>query len=389
MCSPKLKWQRETNATLTIAQINGRPVLQPTCNQVSSLERRNSVKKTSPKKIPSPPSIPSPTETANPKTKPFSLSPPISPNLKSPRPPALKRNNDLDGLNSRAEKVLTPQCLTKQASLIKKSKKSGGVAAAPSVDTFQLKYCSSVIIETPGSIAEARREHVAMMQQQRKIRIAHYGRTKSAKYEGKVAPLDSLSGQEEKRCTFITPNSDPIYVAYHDEEWGVPVHDDKLLFELLALTAAQVGSDWTSVLKKRQLFRDAFSGFDAEIVAKFIEKEITSVSAKYGIDLSQVRGVVDNSNRILQIKREFGSFDKYLWGFVNHKPISTQYKSCHKIPVKTSKSETISKDMVKRGFRSVGPIVIHSLMQAAGLTNDHLITCQRHHTSNAPPIVLQ
>lgn len=206
MCSPKLKWQRETNATLTIAQINGRPVLQPTFNQVSSLERRNSVKKTSPKK-PFPPSIPSPTDTANPKTNPSSLSPPISPNLKSPRPPALKRNNDLDGLNSRAEKVLTPQCLTKQASLIKKSKKSGGVAAAPSVDTFQLKYCSSMIIETPGSIAEARREHVAMMQQQRKIRIAHYGRTKSAEYEGKVAPLDSLSGQEEKRCTFITPNS--------------------------------------------------------------------------------------------------------------------------------------------------------------------------------------
>lgn len=206
MCSPKLKWQRGANASLTVAQINGRPVLQPTCNQVSSLERRNSVKKTSPK-IPSPPSLPSPTDTANPKTKPFSLSPPVSPKLKSPRPPALKRNNDPDGLNSRAEKVLTPQCSPKQASSIKKSKKSGGVAAAHSVETFQLKYCSSMIIETPGRIAAARREHIAMMQEQRKIRTAHYGRTKSSKYEGKVAPLESLSAQEEKRCTFITPNS--------------------------------------------------------------------------------------------------------------------------------------------------------------------------------------
>lgn len=207
MCSPKLKWQRGTNAALTVAQINGRPVLQPTCNQVSSLEKRNSVKKPS-TKISSPPSTPSPTHTANPKTKPSSLSPPISPKLKSPRPLAIKRNNDPDGLNSRAEKVLTvPQCSNKQASSIKKSKKSGGLAAAPSIDTFQLKYCSSMIIETPGSLAATRREHVAMMQEQRKIRIAHYGRTKSAQYEGKVAPLELLSDQEEKRCTFITPNS--------------------------------------------------------------------------------------------------------------------------------------------------------------------------------------
>lgn len=162
------------------------------------------------------------------------------------------------------------------------------------------------------------------------------------------------------------------------------------------------------------VFREAFSGFDAETVATYTDKQMVSISTQYDIDISRVRGVVDNSNRILevrinlscllyvsqqqcplvhnwiksidyicflwmlQIKKEFGTFEKYIWGFVNHKPISTQYKFGYKIPVKTSKSESISKDMVRRGFRFVGPTVVHSFMQAAGLTNDHLITCHRH-----------
>ncbi|GFQ00818.1 probable gmp synthase [glutamine-hydrolyzing] [Phtheirospermum japonicum] len=233
-----------------------------------------------------------------------------------------------------------------------------------------------------GSIAAARREQVAILHEQRKMRIAHYGRTTTKSSSPKhidhhIIP-NNTTLQQEKRCSFITPNSDPVYVAYHDHEWGVPVHDDKLLFELLVLTGAQVGSDWASVLRRRQDFRDAFSGFDVEIVSKFSEKKMTLIAAEYCIDLSLVRGVVDNSKRILEIKKEFGSFDKYLWGFVNHKAIMTRYKWCHKMPAKTSKSETISKDMVRRGFRVVGPTVIHSFMQAAGLTNDHLITCPRH-----------
>ncbi|KAI3712641.1 hypothetical protein L1987_71201 [Smallanthus sonchifolius] len=206
------------------------------------------------------------------------------------------------------------------------------------------------------------------------MRIAHYGRSKSAKYDSYTPALV----REEKRCSFITPNSDPIYVAYHDDEWGVPAHDDKLLFELLVLTGAQVGSDWTSVLKKRQQFREAFSGFDVDTVSKYSEKKITSTSNEHGIEVSLVRGVVDNSKSIIEIKKSFGTYDNYIWGFVNHKPITTQYKSSHKMPVKTSKAEAISKDMVKRGFRQVGPTVIHSFMQAAGLTNDHLTTCPRH-----------
>ncbi|CBI27376.3 hypothetical protein VitviT2T_001139 [Vitis vinifera] len=381
MCSSKSKLHQGIDITPSKAQINGRPALQPTCNRIPSLERHHSFKKISPKSptSPLPASPPPPTTIINTtKTKP-SLTPPASPNLKSPRQPALKRGNDPNGLNSSLEKVLTPRGTTKSSSSPKKTKKcSAGLA--PSSDTSSLNYSSSLIVEAPGSIAAARREQMAIMQVQRKMRIAHYGRTKSAKYEEKIGPVDPLviTTREEKRCSFITPNSDPSYVEYHDEEWGVPVHDDKRLFELLVMTGAQVGSDWTTVLKKRQEYRDALSGYDAEIVGKFSEKKITSISAYYGIDLSQVRGVVDNSNRILEIKREFGSFHKYIWGFVNHKPITTQYKSCHKIPVKTSKSESISKDMVRRGFRLVGPTVIYSFMQAAGLTNDHLISCPRH-----------
>ncbi|GAU35448.1 hypothetical protein TSUD_364040 [Trifolium subterraneum] len=149
-------------------------------------------------------------------------------------------------------------------------------------------------------------------------------------------------------------------------------------FTMTILSGAQVGSDWTSILKKRQDFRTAFSEFNPATLANLTDKQMMSISLEYGIDISRVRGVVDNANRILEVNKDFGSFDKYIWGFVNHKPISTQYKFGHKIPVKTSKSESISKDMIRRGFRFVGPTVVHSFMQAAGLTNDHLTTCHRH-----------
>lgn len=411
MCTSKTKLQGSGNAgdigtATAISDINGRPVLQPAkANRVLPLlERRNTLKKSASMKYSTinPPQLTTsttPTSGKNTNRPSTTTTPPLSPKLKSPRQPATKRGNDPNGLNSSAEKViLTPRCTTAKPVLtpVKKSKNAANSVIVGDTTTTTtttssspiLKYSSASIVEEPGSIAAARREQVAVMQVQRKMRIAHYGRSKSAKYDNCKLSAEFSSSlttttttttvREEKRCSFITLNSDPIYVAYHDEEWGVPAHDDKLLFELLVLTGAQVGSDWTSVLKKRQEFREAFSGFDAETVSKFSEKKITSISSDYGIELSQVRGVVDNSNRILEIQKAFGSFDKYLWGFVNHKPIATQYKSSHKMPVKTSKSESISKDMVRRGFRLVGPTVIHSFMQAAGLTNDHLTTCSRH-----------
>ncbi|ESW21148.1 hypothetical protein PHAVU_005G045900 [Phaseolus vulgaris] len=361
----------------SVARINGRPVLQPTCNRVPNLERRNSIKKVQPPKSLSPPSPPLSSKT--------SLTPPVSPKSKSPRLPAVKRGNDNNGLNTSYEKIAIPKSSSKAPTLErKKSKSFKEGSCAPASTEASFSYASSLITDSPGSIAAVRREQMALQQAQRKMKIAHYGRSKSAKFE-RVVPLDpstttltSKPTEEEKRCSFITANSDPIYIAYHDEEWGVPVHDDKMLFELLVLSGAQVGSDWTSTLKKRQDFRAAFSDFDAETVANLTDKQMMSISSEYGIDISRVRGVVDNANQILEIKKDFGSFDKYIWGFVNHKPISTQYKFGHKIPVKTSKSESISKDMVRRGYRFVGPTVVHSFMQAAGLTNDHLITCHRH-----------
>ncbi|MBA0580478.1 uncharacterized protein LOC105783042 [Gossypium raimondii] len=387
MCTSKAKVTTgTTHVEITppaVARINGRPVLQPTCNRVPSLDRRNSLKKIPPISPPPPASLPftpsatSTTTVANGSRARASLTLPLSPSSKF----TTKRGSDPNALNSSSEKVAIPRNTTKTLDRKKsKSFKEGmGNNGLSSYIEPSLSYSSSLLVEAPGSIAAVRREQVALQQAQRKMKIAHYGRSKSAKFESKVVPLDNTKpAEEKKRCSFITPNSDPIYVAYHDEEWGVPIHDDSMLFELLVLSGAQVGSDWTSILKKRQDFRDAFSGFDAETVANFTEKQMTTISSEYGIDISRVRGVVDNSNRILEVKREFGSFDKYIWGFVNHKPMSTQYKFDHKIPVKTSKSESISKDMVRRGFRFVGPTVVYSFMQAAGLTNDHLITCHRH-----------
>ncbi|KAK1439358.1 hypothetical protein QVD17_05174 [Tagetes erecta] len=384
MCSSNSKLlQSNDNTTTTVSDVNGRPVLQPATSNRNSppLFERRSLKKS----LSLPKSIP--------------MLPP--PKLKSPRQPAIKRNGNTntDHITSTSDKqlLLPPpalKCTTPRSVIpVKKSKKCitntdhDHTTASTSPNSLVVKYSSASIVDSPGSIAAARREQVAVMQVQRKMRIAHYGRSKSAKYDS-CSKLTSYSFdpnsltntvvREEKRCSFITPNSDPIYVAYHDHEWGVPAHDDKMLFELLVLTVAQVGSDWTSVLKKRQQFREAFSGFDAEIVSKYSEKKITSISHEHGIEISLVRGVVDNSKSIIEIKKAFGSFDNYIWGFVNHKPIMTQYKLSHKMPVKTSKAEAISKDMVRRGFRQVGPTVIHSFMQAAGLTNDHLTTCPRH-----------
>jgi len=159
----------------------------------------------------------------------------------------------------------------------------------------------------------------------------------------------------------------------------VPVHDDKMLFELLSLMGAQVGMNWPTILSKREAFRDVFAGFDPTIVATFNERKISSIGAQHDImDVAKIRGIVENAKQILEIAREFGSFDRYIWNFVNFKPIVNKYKYARTIPVKTSKAETISKDLVKRNFRFVGPTIMYSFMQAAGLTNDHLVNCFRH-----------
>ncbi|KAG5237038.1 DNA-3-methyladenine glycosylase [Salix suchowensis] len=190
---------------------------------------------------------------------------------------------------------------------------------------------------------------------------------------------DSNDG-ELKRCNWITKNSDKVYVAFHDECWGVPVYDDNQLFELLALSGMLMDYNWTEILKRKEVFREAFDEFDPNIVSKKGEKEIMEIASNKAIMLaeSRVRCIVDNSRCIVKIAREFGSFSNYMWGNVNFKPTINRYRYPRNVPLRSPKAEAISKDLLKRGFRFVGPVIVCSFMQAAGLTIDHLVDCFRY-----------
>ncbi|KGN52002.1 uncharacterized protein LOC101218195 [Cucumis sativus] len=189
-----------------------------------------------------------------------------------------------------------------------------------------------------------------------------------------------LSDGELRRCNWITHTSDKAYVSFHDECWGVPVYDDNRLFELLALSGMLMDYNWTEIVKRRELFREAFAGFEPSVVANMGEKEITDVASDKAIMLveSRVRCIVDNAKCILKIARDFGSFSNYMWSYVNFKPTINRFRHPRNVPLRSPKAEAISKDMVKRGFRFVGPVIVYSFMQAAGLTIDHLIDCFRH-----------
>ncbi|KAG6781518.1 hypothetical protein POTOM_014428 [Populus tomentosa] len=190
---------------------------------------------------------------------------------------------------------------------------------------------------------------------------------------------DDFQLQIKKRCVWVTPTTDPSYATFHDEEWGVPVHDDKKLFELLSLSGALAELTWPLILNKRHIFREVFLDFDPIDVSKLNEKRIAVPGSPASSLLSELklRSIIENARQICKVTDEFGSFDKYIWNFVNHKPIISQFRYSRQVPVKTPKAELISKDLVKRGFRSVSPTVIYSFMQVAGVTNDHLINCFR------------
>ncbi|KAL2936598.1 DNA-3-methyladenine glycosylase 1 [Bienertia sinuspersici] len=179
---------------------------------------------------------------------------------------------------------------------------------------------------------------------------------------------------------FLTSSAeDPSYAAFHDEEWGVPLHDDNKLFELLSLSTALAELSWPTILNKRNTFREVFFHFDPISVSKLNEKKISGPGSPGSTLLSdlKLRNIVENARQVCKITEEFGSFDKYIWSFMNHKPLVNRFRYPRQVPVKTSKAEVISKDLVRRGFRGVGPTSVYSFMQAAGLTNDHLITCFR------------
>ncbi|CAL5415592.1 unnamed protein product [Camellia sinensis] len=199
-----------------------------------------------------------------------------------------------------------------------------------------------------------------------------------------LVSLSLLVSGPVKRCDWITPNSDPLYTSFHDEEWGVPVLDDRRLFELLVLSQALAEFTWPAILSRRDIFRKLFDNFDPSFVAKFTEKKLLSLRSNGSTLLSEpkLRAIVDNANQTLKIQQEFGSFSNYCWSFVNHKPIRNGFRYARQVPVKTPKAELISKDLMQRGFRCVGPSVVYSFMQVAGLTNDHLVTCFRYRECN-------
>lgn len=180
------------------------------------------------------------------------------------------------------------------------------------------------------------------------------------------------------RCGWVS--DDPLYIAYHDEEWGVPVYDDQNIFEFLILETFQAGLSWITVLRKRENFREAFAGFDMKKVAAFDESKIMSVMDNPGIIRNQakIRAAVSNASAFMEVQKEFGSFSTYIWSFVNGKPIQNQFKSLKELPAKTSLAEQISKDLKQRGFKFVGPTVVYAHMQATGMVNDHTTDCFRH-----------
>jgi DNA-3-methyladenine glycosylase I len=180
------------------------------------------------------------------------------------------------------------------------------------------------------------------------------------------------------RCGWVS--SDPLYIAYHDTEWGVPVFDDRKLFEFLVLEGAQAGLSWLTVLKKRENYRKALEGFDPAKVASFSEEKIQSLLNDPGIIRNQlkIRSAVTNAAAFLKIQEEFGSFAEYSWRFTGGKPISNRFKSLKEVPASTPESDAFSKDLKKRGFKFVGSTIIYSHMQAVGMVNDHIVDCFRY-----------
>ncbi len=180
-----------------------------------------------------------------------------------------------------------------------------------------------------------------------------------------------------RRCSWC--GDDPLYVAYHDDEWGVPVHDDRRLFEFLSLEGAQAGLSWITILRKRDNYRQAFAGFDPSKVARFDRRKRERMLRDRGIvrNRLKVESTVDNAKAFLRVQEEFGSFDSYVWRFVDGKPRQNRFKKLADIPARTPESDAMSKDLKRRGFRFVGGTICYAFMQATGMVNDHFTSCFR------------
>ncbi|MDZ7340682.1 MAG: DNA-3-methyladenine glycosylase I [candidate division KSB1 bacterium] len=181
-----------------------------------------------------------------------------------------------------------------------------------------------------------------------------------------------------ERCPW--PGNDELYIKYHDEEWGVPVHEDRKHFEFLVLEGAQAGLSWLTILRRRENYRQAFAHFDPTKVAQFDAAKVAELLANAGIirNRKKIESAINNAQRFLEVQRQFGSFDHYIWNFVNHRPVVNHWKSLSELPARTELSDRISKDLKQRGFSFVGSTIIYAHMQAIGLVNDHLVNCFRY-----------
>jgi DNA-3-methyladenine glycosylase I len=182
---------------------------------------------------------------------------------------------------------------------------------------------------------------------------------------------------DQPRCPWATT---PAMIAYHDKEWGVPQHNDHVLFEFLVLEGAQAGLSWSTILNKREAYRKAFSNFDPAKVARYDRAKIASLLKNEGIvrNRLKIESAVQNAKAFLQVQKEFGSFDRYIWQFVGGSPIRNSWRSIKNVPAETEESRAMSKDLKKRGFNFVGPTVCYAFMQAVGIVNDHLVSCWKY-----------
>jgi DNA-3-methyladenine glycosylase I len=191
-----------------------------------------------------------------------------------------------------------------------------------------------------------------------------------------------MAAKSKTRCAWA--GDDPLMIAYHDEEWGVPAHDDRVLFEFLILEGAQAGLSWRTILNKREHYRKALHGFDARKIARYGEKDVARLLADPGIVRNKLKiaATIQNAKAFLAVQKEFGSFDAYVWSFVGGKPIDHRIKSLRDTPAKTAESDAMSKDMLKRGFKFVGSTICYAFMQATGMVNDHEARCFRHRSTS-------
>jgi DNA-3-methyladenine glycosylase I len=210
--------------------------------------------------------------------------------------------------------------------------------------------------------------------------MEHWKRTQQIK---STMPKDKLDSEkqtmtiEPKRCWNVDK---PLYIRYHDEEWGVPVHDEQKLFEFLVLDGFQAGLSWWMILERREAFRAAFHGFDPSKVAKYTEKDFNRLMKAPGVvkNRAKISATITNAQQFLKIQKEFDSFDKFIWQFVDGKTIQNAFKDFSEMPAETEQARAMSRELKKRGFKFVGPTICYAFMQAAGLVNDHLVDCFRY-----------